>query len=41
MVGAIEGCLPQWLVDPALPVPDLADTIVDMCLNGLKPQEDS
>lgn len=39
VVGAIEGCLLQWLVDPALPVTDLADTIVGMCLNGLRAQE--
>ncbi|WP_028478515.1 TetR/AcrR family transcriptional regulator [Nocardia sp. CNY236] len=41
VVGVVEGCLLQWLIDPALPVSDLADTIIDVCFNGLRSQEKS
>ncbi|MEV0387602.1 TetR/AcrR family transcriptional regulator [Nonomuraea sp. NPDC050643] len=36
IVGAIEGCLLQWLVDPALPLAGLADTIAEMCVEGVR-----
>ncbi|MBF6229942.1 TetR/AcrR family transcriptional regulator [Nocardia farcinica] len=36
VVGVIEGCLLQCLIDPALPVEGLADTIVDLCVHGLR-----
>jgi AcrR family transcriptional regulator len=35
LVGAIEGCLLQWVVDPRLPVADLARPILAVCLDGL------
>ncbi|QIS19509.1 TetR/AcrR family transcriptional regulator [Nocardia terpenica] len=41
VVGAIEGCLLQWLIDPALPVAALADTIIDVCVNGLGTEKNS
>ena len=36
VVGAVEGCLVQWLMDPAVPLADLADPLVDVCLSGLR-----
>ncbi|MEE2040518.1 TetR/AcrR family transcriptional regulator [Nocardiopsis sp. CT-R113] len=36
VVGAIEGCLVQWLMDPAVPLAGLADTVVGVCLSGLR-----
>ncbi|MFD9910358.1 TetR/AcrR family transcriptional regulator [Streptomyces sp. NPDC059063] len=39
VVGAIEGCVVQWLVDPALPLDRLAGPIVDVCLDGLRRRE--
>ncbi|KAB8194881.1 TetR family transcriptional regulator [Nonomuraea phyllanthi] len=36
IVGAIEGCLLQWLVDPRLPLTELADTIADVCVAGVR-----
>ncbi|MGH4019487.1 MAG: hypothetical protein ACRDT0_09680 [Pseudonocardiaceae bacterium] len=35
VVGAIEGCLLQWVVDPRLPIAELEATIVSVCLDGL------
>ncbi|MFF8831868.1 TetR/AcrR family transcriptional regulator [Streptomyces sp. NPDC015131] len=39
VVGAIEGCLVQWIVDPALPITELATPIVEMCVEGLRRRE--
>ncbi|WP_244375959.1 TetR/AcrR family transcriptional regulator [Streptomyces ficellus] len=39
VVGAIEGCLLQWIVDPALPITDLATPIVEVCVEGLRRRE--
>lgn len=36
VVGAIEGCLLQCLVDPAMPAADLAEPIIEVCLDGLR-----
>lgn len=36
VVGAIEGCLVQWLMDPDVPLAGLADTVVRVCLSGLR-----
>jgi AcrR family transcriptional regulator len=36
VVAAIEGCLLQCLVDPRLPVAELTEPIIDVCLNGLR-----
>lgn len=40
VVGAIEGCLLQWVIDPRLPVADLAEPIVAVCLDGLRRREE-
>lgn len=36
IVGAIEGCLVQWLVDDTLRLTDLADPIVQVCVDGIR-----
>lgn len=36
VVGAIEGCVLQWIVDPALPIAEPAAPIVDVCVEGLR-----
>ncbi|MFF8501150.1 TetR/AcrR family transcriptional regulator [Streptomyces anulatus] len=36
VVGAIEGCLVQWIVDPTLPVAELAAPLLDVCVAGLR-----
>ncbi|QSB15119.1 TetR/AcrR family transcriptional regulator [Natronosporangium hydrolyticum] len=36
VVGAVEGCLLQWLVDPQLPIDELADPLIDLCQHGLR-----
>ncbi|GAB3486658.1 TetR/AcrR family transcriptional regulator [Amycolatopsis cihanbeyliensis] len=36
VVAAVEGCLLQWLVDPRLPLIELADPIVSICLDGVR-----
>ncbi|MCA2222057.1 TetR/AcrR family transcriptional regulator [Nonomuraea aurantiaca] len=36
IVGAIEGCLLQCLVDPGLPAAELAEPIIQICLEGLR-----
>ncbi|MEV6769175.1 TetR/AcrR family transcriptional regulator [Nocardia sp. NPDC051030] len=36
VVGVIEGVLLQWLVDPELPIAELSQPILDVCINGLK-----
>ncbi|MFD7127179.1 MULTISPECIES: TetR/AcrR family transcriptional regulator [Streptomyces] len=35
-VGAIEGCLVQWIVDPTLPVAELTAPLLDVCVAGLR-----
>lgn len=35
-VGAIEGCLVQWIVDPILPVAELTEPLLDVCVEGLR-----
>ncbi|MEN3614288.1 TetR/AcrR family transcriptional regulator [Plantactinospora sp. ZYX-F-223] len=35
IVGAVEGCLVQWLVDPGVPLADLTEPIIEVCVNGL------
>lgn len=39
IVGAIEGCLLQWVMDPSLPIGELADPIVTVCLDGIRRTE--
>jgi TetR/AcrR family fatty acid metabolism transcriptional regulator len=41
VVGAIEGCLLQWVIDPRLPVERLAESVVAVCLDGLRRREPS
>ncbi|MGW5931270.1 TetR/AcrR family transcriptional regulator [Streptomyces anulatus] len=36
VVGAIEGCLVQWIVDPTLPVAELTAPLLDVCVTGLR-----
>jgi AcrR family transcriptional regulator len=36
IVGAIEGCLLQWVVDPALPMAELDAAVVAVCIDGLR-----
>ncbi|NEB42765.1 TetR/AcrR family transcriptional regulator [Streptomyces sp. SID14515] len=36
VVGAIEGCVLQWIVDPALPIAELSAPIIDVCVEGLR-----
>ncbi|MGW0481527.1 TetR/AcrR family transcriptional regulator [Nonomuraea sp. NPDC003214] len=36
VVGAVEGCLLQWIIDPRLPIGDLAGPVVAVCLDGLR-----
>ncbi|MFJ7411134.1 TetR family transcriptional regulator [Streptomyces sp. NPDC098077] len=36
VVGAIEGLLVQWIVDPALPVAELTAPLLDVCVEGLR-----
>ncbi|QLY31004.1 TetR/AcrR family transcriptional regulator [Nocardia huaxiensis] len=36
IVGVIEGVLLQWLVDPEVPVGELAQPILDICIDGLR-----
>ncbi|MEI5035060.1 TetR family transcriptional regulator C-terminal domain-containing protein [Streptomyces sp. S1A(2023)] len=36
VVGAIEGCLVQWIVDPTLPVAELTAPLLDVCVEGLR-----
>ncbi|SHG77108.1 TetR/AcrR family transcriptional regulator [Streptoalloteichus hindustanus] len=36
IVGAIEGCLVQWLVDPSVPLAELADPVIELCLDGVR-----
>ncbi|WP_411083072.1 TetR/AcrR family transcriptional regulator [Streptomyces sp. cmx-18-6] len=36
VVGAIEGCVLQWIVDPALPIAELTAPLVEMCVEGLR-----
>ncbi|WP_216212341.1 TetR/AcrR family transcriptional regulator [Amycolatopsis aidingensis] len=39
VVAAVEGCLLQWLVDPRLPLTELAGPVVSVCLDGLRSRE--
>ncbi|MBB4934469.1 AcrR family transcriptional regulator [Lipingzhangella halophila] len=41
IVGAIEGCLLQWLLDPRLPVTELAEPILDVCVEGLRRRKEA
>ncbi|MBC7300317.1 MAG: TetR/AcrR family transcriptional regulator [Nocardia sp.] len=36
IVGAIEGCLVQWLADDQVRFPDLADPLVAVCVDGIR-----
>ncbi|WP_194814693.1 TetR/AcrR family transcriptional regulator [Nocardia sp. XZ_19_385] len=36
IVGAIEGCLVQALVDPELSLRDLADPVIQICVEGIR-----
>lgn len=36
LVGAIEGCLVQWLIDPSAPLDDLSAPIIGACLSDLR-----
>src|SRR5690606_469906 len=35
VVGAIEGCLVQWVVDPECPFAEIADQMVEVCTRGV------
>lgn len=37
IVGAIEGCVLQWLIDPRMGLRELAAPIVETCIAGLRP----
>ncbi|HYH29769.1 MAG TPA: TetR/AcrR family transcriptional regulator [Pseudonocardia sp.] len=39
VVGAIEGCLLQWVVDPALPIDGLDAAVLAVCVDGLRRSE--
>jgi hypothetical protein len=41
IVGAIEGCLLLWVIDPRLPVDRLAGSVVAVCLDGVRRREGS
>ncbi|TQN30340.1 TetR family transcriptional regulator [Haloactinospora alba] len=41
IVGAIEGCLLQWLMDPRLPITELAEPILDVCVEGVRLREEA
>jgi AcrR family transcriptional regulator len=36
VVGAIEGCLLQWVIDPGLPIAGMDAAVVAVCLDGLR-----
>jgi TetR/AcrR family fatty acid metabolism transcriptional regulator len=36
IVGAIEGCLLQWLIDPSIALGELAAPIVSVCIDGVR-----
>ncbi|MFJ9112009.1 TetR/AcrR family transcriptional regulator [Streptomyces sp. NPDC102283] len=36
VVGAVEGLLVQWIVDPTLPVAELTGPLLDVCVEGLR-----
>jgi AcrR family transcriptional regulator len=36
IVGAIEGCLLQWLLDPNIALTELAAPIVSVCMDGMR-----
>ncbi|MFC4373186.1 TetR/AcrR family transcriptional regulator [Nocardia halotolerans] len=36
IVGAIEGCLVQWLADDTVRLADLAEPIVQVCVEGIR-----
>lgn len=38
VVGAVEGCVLQWLLAPELPLTELADPIVELCVGSLRAQ---
>jgi AcrR family transcriptional regulator len=41
IVGAVEGCLLQWVIDPQLPIGELSEAILALCLDGLRRGEQS
>lgn len=36
LIGAIEGCLVQWLIDPSVPLTELSTPIIGACLSDLR-----
>ncbi len=40
VVGAIEGCLLQWVIDPRVPIAEWGEPIVTVCLDGLRRREE-
>ncbi|QVQ51564.1 TetR/AcrR family transcriptional regulator [Spiractinospora alimapuensis] len=36
IIGAVEGCLLQRLADPAVELADLAEPIIDLCVEGIR-----
>ncbi|GAA5049291.1 TetR/AcrR family transcriptional regulator [Thermocatellispora tengchongensis] len=36
IVGAIEGCVLQWLIDPRVPIGELAEPLAAVCLHGVR-----
>ncbi|GAB3209458.1 transcriptional regulator, TetR family [Marinactinospora thermotolerans DSM 45154] len=39
VVGAVEGCVLQWLVDPEVALEELVEPVIEVCLDGLRSQE--
>ncbi|MBM7789872.1 TetR/AcrR family transcriptional regulator [Tenggerimyces flavus] len=39
LVGAIEGCMLQWVMDPRISLPGLAEPIVAVCIDGLRKEK--
>ncbi|WP_174555704.1 hypothetical protein [Nocardia flavorosea] len=36
IVGAIEGCLVQWLADDRISLPDLTEPLLAICVDGIR-----
>ncbi|WP_393915931.1 TetR/AcrR family transcriptional regulator [Halostreptopolyspora alba] len=41
IVGAVEGCLLQWLLEPRLPITELAEPILEVCVEGLRRRKEA
>ncbi|SIO89146.1 TetR family transcriptional regulator C-terminal domain-containing protein [Nocardiopsis sp. JB363] len=36
LVGAVEGCLVRWLIDPSVPCEELSEPMIEVYLSGLR-----